>query len=418
MATGHYARVAHGRGGAGLMRGADRNKDQSYFLFALSVRQLKRIAFPLGMLHKDAVRAKARELGLPVAERPESQDICLGDHRAVVASLAGPGQLGAGEIVDSRGRVLGRHDGIHHFTVGQRRGLGIAAPRPLYVLRIDADARRVVVGPREELCTEVFTASRINWITPPPEGGDGRGSADPLPFAAGALHAAAFGRSYGRGPPDRPASFRQPRSGRGFLSRRPGARRRLDRQGGRPRRDRCSAGCPRDSRGQPMRVAIKTLGCKINQYDTAVIQERLARESCAVVPFEDPADVYVVNTCTVTDRADWEARQLVRKAKRSNPAARVVVTGCYAQVSPDEVSQVPGVDRVVGLNRMDELVRCVTAGESVAGPAVSVGNPPRRTHRQRPGHPAFFGPHSGVPQGAGRMQLRVQLLHHPHRPRA
>ncbi|MDE0031358.1 MAG: tRNA (N(6)-L-threonylcarbamoyladenosine(37)-C(2))-methylthiotransferase MtaB [Deltaproteobacteria bacterium] len=124
-----------------------------------------------------------------------------------------------------------------------------------------------------------------------------------------------------------------------------------------------------------MRVAIKTLGCKINQYDTAVIQERLARESCAFVPFEDPADVYVVNTCTVTDRADWEARQLVRKAKRSNPAARVVVTGCYAQVSPGEVSQVPGVDRVVGLNRMDELVRCVTDGESVAGPAVSVGNP-------------------------------------------
>lgn len=170
VATGHYARVAHGRGRTGLMRGADRNKDQSYFLFALTPRQLERIVFPLGAFHKDAVRAKARELGLPVAERPESQDICLGDHRAVVASLAGPGQLGAGEIVDSTGRVLGRHDGIHRFTVGQRRGLGIAAPRPLYVLRIDAEARRVVVGPREELCTGVFTASRLNWIAPPPEG--------------------------------------------------------------------------------------------------------------------------------------------------------------------------------------------------------------------------------------------------------
>ena len=170
VATGHYARVAHDRDWAGLMRGADRNKDQSYFLFALSPRQLERIAFPLGGLHKDAVRAKARELGLPVAERPESQDICLGDHRAVVASLAEPGQLGAGEIVDSRGRVLGRHDGIHRFTVGQRRGLGIAAPRPLYVLRIDADTRRVVVGPGEESRTEAFTASRVNWITPPPEG--------------------------------------------------------------------------------------------------------------------------------------------------------------------------------------------------------------------------------------------------------
>ena len=124
-----------------------------------------------------------------------------------------------------------------------------------------------------------------------------------------------------------------------------------------------------------MRVAIKTLGCKINQYDSAVIQERLARECCSVVPFEEPADVYVVNTCTVTDRADWEARQLVRKARRRSPASRVVVTGCYAQVSPEEVSALPGVDFVVGLNRMDELVRCVTGGEAQAAPAVSVGNP-------------------------------------------
>ena len=124
-----------------------------------------------------------------------------------------------------------------------------------------------------------------------------------------------------------------------------------------------------------MRVAIKTLGCKINQYDSAVIQERLAAESCSFVPFEDPADVYVINTCTVTDRADWEARQLVRKARRRSPAARVAVTGCYAQVSPEEVSGLPGVDFVVGLNRMDELVRYVTDGGSGAGPAVSVGNP-------------------------------------------
>lgn len=124
-----------------------------------------------------------------------------------------------------------------------------------------------------------------------------------------------------------------------------------------------------------MRVAIKTLGCKINQYDSAVIQERLAREACSLVPFEDPADVYVLNTCTVTDRADWEARQLVRKARRRSPSARVVVTGCYAQVSPDEVSRVPGVDFVVGLNRMDELVSYVADRESGPGPAVSVGNP-------------------------------------------
>ena len=167
VATGHYARIGRRCGGASLLRGSDRNKDQSYFLFALSRDQLERTLFPLGELHKDAVRAKARELGLPVAERPESQDICLGDHRTVVESLARADQLGSGEIVDSRGNVLGRHNGVHGFTVGQRRGLGIAAPRPLYVLRIDAERRRVVVGPREALCTPSFTASRLNWLEPP-----------------------------------------------------------------------------------------------------------------------------------------------------------------------------------------------------------------------------------------------------------
>lgn len=124
-----------------------------------------------------------------------------------------------------------------------------------------------------------------------------------------------------------------------------------------------------------MRVAIETLGCKVNQYDSAVIRERLARESCSFVPFDHPADVYVINTCTVTDRADWEARQLVRRARRRNPAARVAVTGCYAQVSPGEVAALPGVDFVAGLNRMDDLVRYVRDGVPGAGAAVSVGDP-------------------------------------------
>ena len=168
VATGHYARIGRRRGSASLLRGSDRNKDQSYFLFALSPRQLERTVFPLGELHKEQVRAKARELGLPVAERPESQDICLGDHRTVVESLARAGELGSGEIVDSRGNVLGHHNGVHGFTVGQRRGLGIAAPQPLYVLRIDAEQRRVVVGPREALSTPSFTASRLSWLEPPP----------------------------------------------------------------------------------------------------------------------------------------------------------------------------------------------------------------------------------------------------------
>jgi threonylcarbamoyladenosine tRNA methylthiotransferase MtaB len=109
-----------------------------------------------------------------------------------------------------------------------------------------------------------------------------------------------------------------------------------------------------------MRIAITTLGCKINQYDSAVIQSRL-EEKHSFVRFEDEADCYVINTCTVTDRADWEARQLVRRAKRLNPAAKVLITGCYAQVNPAEVAEVPGVDFVVGLNRLDDLLRFVEA---------------------------------------------------------
>lgn len=109
-----------------------------------------------------------------------------------------------------------------------------------------------------------------------------------------------------------------------------------------------------------MKIAITTLGCKINQYDSAVIQNRL-EVNHSFVPFEEQADCYVINTCTVTDRADWEARQLVRRAKRLNPAAKVLVTGCYAQVNPDHVAGVTGVDYVVGLNRLDDLLRFVEA---------------------------------------------------------
>jgi threonylcarbamoyladenosine tRNA methylthiotransferase MtaB len=114
-----------------------------------------------------------------------------------------------------------------------------------------------------------------------------------------------------------------------------------------------------------MRIAITTLGCKINQYDSAVIQSRLEGGRHSFVPFEENADLYIINTCTVTDRADWEARQLVRRAKRRSPAARVLVTGCYAQVNPQEVARVPGVDFVVGLNRLDDLLRFVYQEESL-----------------------------------------------------
>jgi len=143
-----------------------------------------------------------------------------------------------------------------------------------------------------------------------------------------------------------------------------------------------------------MKIAITTLGCKINQYDSAVIQNRLENKH-SFVPFEDAADCYVINTCTVTDRADWEARQLVRRAKRRNPGARVLVTGCYAQVNPDDVARVAGVDYVVGLNRLDDLIRFVESARP-AEPQVAVSDVKRERGvpvlgtRALPGHTRAF----------------------------
>jgi threonylcarbamoyladenosine tRNA methylthiotransferase MtaB len=143
-----------------------------------------------------------------------------------------------------------------------------------------------------------------------------------------------------------------------------------------------------------MRIAITTLGCKINQYDSAVIQSRLEVKH-SFVPFDERADFYVINTCTVTDRADWEARQLVRRAKRLNPAAKVLVTGCYAQVSSAEVAAVDGVDYVVGLNRLDDLLRFVDAPAQSA-PEVAVSDVKRERGvavlgtRALPGHTRAF----------------------------
>jgi len=123
-----------------------------------------------------------------------------------------------------------------------------------------------------------------------------------------------------------------------------------------------------------MRIAIATLGCKVNQYDSAVIQARLESERHSFVPFDEKADFYIINTCTVTDRADWEARQLARRAKRLSPEARILVTGCYAQVNPQEVARLPEVDFVVGLNRLDDLLRFVGQPGQLDGKEVSVGD--------------------------------------------
>jgi tRNA-uridine 2-sulfurtransferase len=156
LATGHYARIARDEHGALIRAAADTKKDQSYMLAKLDPSLLDRLSFPLGGLTKDAVRALAREAGLPVADKPESQDLCfvagLGG-RAFLQRHGGPRLRRPGEIVDRQGTVLGRHEGQHNYTIGQRRGLGLASAEPLYVLEKDARANRVVVGPKEALAT-------------------------------------------------------------------------------------------------------------------------------------------------------------------------------------------------------------------------------------------------------------------------
>ena len=169
VATGHYARIARddASGQSSLLRGIDEAKDQSYFLFDLSQDQLAHTMFPLGTMRKSEVREKARLLGLSVADRPESQDICFGDYKALVRSHANSEDLGDGDIVDRSGKVLGRHNGIHSVTIGQRRGLGIAAPQASYVLEIEQVSKRVVVGSKSELVCRGLRAERMNWLEPP-----------------------------------------------------------------------------------------------------------------------------------------------------------------------------------------------------------------------------------------------------------
>jgi tRNA-uridine 2-sulfurtransferase len=166
LATGHYARRVMGPEGPELHRAADAGRDQSYFLFATTREQLAFLHFPLGDLGKDETRAIARRLALPVAAKPDSQDICFvptGDYAALVKKLK-PGAAEPGEIVDANGRVLGRHDGVIHFTVGQRKGIGIAGGEPLFVLRLEPEQRRVVVGPRSALGETRVRIGGVNWL--------------------------------------------------------------------------------------------------------------------------------------------------------------------------------------------------------------------------------------------------------------
>ena len=169
IATGHYVvSEDDGEGGRGLVRALDAERDQSYFLFATTRDQLKRLRFPLGALPKAEVRALAREFSLAVAEKADSQDICFvptGHYTDVIERLM-PGASEPGEIVHVDGRMLGRHAGILHYTIGQRRGLGVASGEPLYVVSLGAAKARVLVVPREALATQRVTLRDFNWIGP------------------------------------------------------------------------------------------------------------------------------------------------------------------------------------------------------------------------------------------------------------
>ena len=166
LATGHYIQRRDGPGGPALYRGPDQERDQSYFLFATTAAQLEQLWFPLGHMHKHSVRQLALDMGLPVAQKSDSQDICFvpsGRYADIVAKLR-PDAVKPGKIVDLEDRVLGEHQGIINFTIGQRRGLGVATGEPLYVVRIDASRQHVVVGPRSALLTTRLQLRDINWI--------------------------------------------------------------------------------------------------------------------------------------------------------------------------------------------------------------------------------------------------------------
>jgi tRNA-specific 2-thiouridylase len=184
LATGHYARIEHAADGTyRLRRGADASKDQTYFLFSLTQEQLAHAAFPVGDLTKVEVRAHAERLALRVAAKPDSQEICFipdGDYAAFLERSA-PELKRPGALVDAEGAVVGAHEGVHRYTIGQRKGLGLSSSAPLYVLEIRSGTAEVVVGPREALGRTQLTASEVNWIS-------GRPALDWTPVTAQIRH--------------------------------------------------------------------------------------------------------------------------------------------------------------------------------------------------------------------------------------
>lgn len=171
LATGHYARIVEDGHLRILVKGANQHKDQSYFLFTLTQQQLQRVVFPLGDMNKDDVRAHAQRLGLHVAQKGDSQDICFipdGDYIGFLERQS-DAPCAEGSIVHVSGKVLGKHRGAYRFTIGQRRGLGIAWPEPLYVIAIDAARQQVVVGELEHLKVDRLVTTGTNWIVPAPQ---------------------------------------------------------------------------------------------------------------------------------------------------------------------------------------------------------------------------------------------------------
>jgi tRNA-specific 2-thiouridylase len=167
LATGHYARLRRAAGGVQLLRGIDRRKDQSYVLHALGQEHLSRAFFPLGELTKEAVRDIAATRGLPVADQPESQDICFvgdGDYRRFLAQEA-PETVQPGPILDQAGQELGRHTGLVNYTIGQRKGIGLTAPQALYVLALDRERNALIVGPASALGRETCTVAEMSYIS-------------------------------------------------------------------------------------------------------------------------------------------------------------------------------------------------------------------------------------------------------------
>jgi tRNA-specific 2-thiouridylase len=175
MVTGHYAQRLSGGEGAELHAAIDPQRDQSYFLFATTKAQLDFLRFPLGGLRKTEVRELAGEFGLTNAAKPDSQDICFvpdGDYAATIRRLR-PGAAEPGDIVDESGRILGRHDGIMNYTVGQRRGVPGGSAHPLYVVRLDPAGQRVIVGPKASLLNDIVQVREVNWLSDPGRLADG-----------------------------------------------------------------------------------------------------------------------------------------------------------------------------------------------------------------------------------------------------